>query len=65
MSEYLECTWREFEAWIRETIGSDFQWRVRPMDNRSNREMIADLILNDLKNNNGVFPEDNIFIEKV
>ncbi len=33
----LEGTWQEFEALIRDTIGSDFRWRVRPQDTRSNR----------------------------
>jgi hypothetical protein len=58
-------TWEEFEAWIRETIGSDFRWRIRPLDNASNRKMIADLIQAKIRQNNGVFPEWDNFIEKV
>ncbi len=60
----LEGTWQEFEALIRDTIGSDFRWRVCPQDTHSNREMIVSLILEDIKRNNGVFPERNTFIEK-
>ncbi len=52
----LEGTWQEFEALIRDTIGSDFRWRVRPQDTRSNREMIVSLILEDIKRNNGAAP---------
>ena len=42
--EYLTLTWEEFEAWIRKTIGGEFRWKIRPQDNASNREMVADLI---------------------
>jgi hypothetical protein len=45
-------------------IGSDFRWRVSPMDKRSNRQMIAELVQNDIKENNGVFPEKNLFIDR-
>ncbi len=34
------------------------------MDNLSNREMIADLIENDIKHNDGKFPEGNSFIQR-
>jgi hypothetical protein len=60
----LEGTWQEFEALIRDTIGSDFCWRVCPQDTRSNREMIVSLILEDIQMNDGVFPKRNAFIEK-
>ncbi len=60
----LEGTWQEFEALIRDTIGSDFCWRIRPQDTLSNRKMIVSLILKDINRNNGVFPERNAFIEK-
>ena len=55
----------EFEQWIRNTIGSNFRWRVRPMNKRSSREMVADLVQNDIKKNNGVFPDNNSFIERI
>jgi len=64
MDNYLDGSWQKFEQWIRNTIGSDFRWRVSPMDKRANRKMIAELVQNDIKKNNGVFPEKNSFIER-
>ncbi len=64
MDNYLDGSWEEFERWIRNTIGSHFHWRVRPMDKRSNRQMIAERVQNDIKENNGIFPEKNTFIER-
>ena len=64
MDRHLTGTWEEFEAWIRETIGADFHWRVRPQDNATNREMVASLILDGIKRNNGIFLEKNTFIER-
>ncbi len=55
MDNYLDGSWELFEQWIRNTIGSDFCWRVRPMDKRSNRVMIAKLVQNDIKDNDGIF----------
>ncbi len=54
----LEDTWQEFEALIRDTIGSDFRWRVRPQDTRSNRKLLLSLILEDIEMNNGVFSRE-------
>jgi hypothetical protein len=65
MDNYLDGSWEKFEQWIRNTIGSDFRWCVRPMDKRSNREMIAELVQNEIKENSGVFPEKNSFIERI
>ena len=64
MENYLDGSWELFEQWIRNTIGSDFRWRVRPMGKRSNREMLAKLVQNDIGGNDGVFPEINSFIER-
>ena len=64
MAKHLNGTWEDFEDWIRKMIGSDFRWRVRPEDSRMNREMIADLILGEIKRNEGVFPKSNVFIER-
>lgn len=63
MNKYLDGSWQEFEQWIRLTIGSDFSWRVRPMDKQSNRQMMVDSIQNEMKKNGGVFPDDNAFIK--
>jgi hypothetical protein len=65
LDKYLEGSWEEFEAWIRETIGTDFHWRIRPQDSVSNRKMIADLILDEIKRNNGEFPGGDTFIQRV
>ena len=64
MDKHLEGTWEEFEAWIKDTIGSDFRWRVRPQHTPTNREMVASLVLDGIKRNDGVFPEKNTFIER-
>ena len=64
MDKILDGTWEEFEQWIRDTIGSNFSWCVRPRDTAENREMVASLVLEDLKRSGGVFPEKNAFIER-
>ncbi len=64
MDKHLTGTWEEFEAWIRETIGADFHWPVRPQDNATNREMVASLILDGIKRDNGISPQENRFIER-
>ena len=63
--KHLGGSWEEFEAWICQTIGSQFRWKVRPPDTRLNREMIVDLIRDAMKSNEGVFPKSNAFIEQV
>ena len=63
MDKNLEGSWEEFEEWIKETIGSEFRWRIRPLDTVSNRKMIADLVLDEIKKNNGKFPEGDTFIQ--
>ncbi len=64
MEKHLEGSWEEFEAWIRDTIGSNFHWRIRPLDTASNRKMIADLILAEIKQNDGVFPVEDTFLQR-
>ncbi len=64
MDNYLDGSWELFEQWIRNTIKSDFCWRVRPMDKRSNREMIAKLVQKEIEENDGIFPIRNSFIER-
>ena len=64
MDEYLNSTWEEFEAWIRRAIKSNFRWKVRPLDTPSKRKMIAGLIQDAMKRNNGVFPQSDAFIER-
>ena len=55
----------EFEAWIRDTIGGRFRWKIRPRDTPVYRKMVADLILDEIENSEGGFPESNAFIERV
>ena len=64
MDELLSGTWEEFEAWIRETIGGNFRWNVRPQDTASNREMVASLIRDEMERNKDVFPDGNTFIQR-
>ncbi len=63
MDNQISGTWEEFEVWIRTTIEGDFCWRIRPRDDASNRQMVADLILDSIKRNNGTFPKHNSFIQ--
>lgn len=65
MDEHLTGAWEEFEDWIRKTIGSDFRWRVRLKDTPTNRQMLAELILGTMSRNQGVFPDRDVFIEKL
>ena len=62
MIKYLEGTWEEFEARIKETTGSDFSWRIRLQDTSANREMLASFILKDIEEGDGVSPDKNVFI---
>ena len=64
MNNHLDGSWEKFEQWIRNTIGSDFRWRIRTMDNRASRQMFAELVQKNIKENNGVFPEKNSYIER-
>jgi hypothetical protein len=64
IDKYLDGTWEEFEQWIRFTIGSDFVWRIRPLDRQSTRQMVAYTVRADIEKHNGVFPAHNSFIER-
>ncbi len=65
MDEHLIGDRKGFETGIRDTIGGDFRYKVRPRDTPSKRKMIADLILSDMESNNGVFARNDVFIERV
>jgi len=65
IDKYLTGSKEDFDAWIRDAIGSNISWKVRPLDLHSNRKMVADLILVDIERNGGVFPGSNVFIERV
>ena len=55
---------KKCEEWIRKTIAGDFRWKIRPQDNASNRQMVADLVKDAIRRNDGTFPEKNSFIER-
>jgi hypothetical protein len=60
----LDCSWQEFEELIKEAIGSDFLWKIRPRDTRLNRQAVMESIERMVGNNNGSFPDrGDIFIE--
>ena len=60
----FDCSWDEFEELIKEAIGSDFLWKIRPRDTQVNRQAVMESIERIVGNNNGSFPDGgNIFIE--
>ena len=64
LDRILAGSWEDLEAWIRETIGSDFNWNVRPRDTLANREMLVESISSAMKQHDGSFPERNAFLER-
>ena len=65
MDKLLDGTREEFEHWIRDTSMSDFRWCVHPTDTTETREMVASLVLEDIKRSERVFSEKNAFIERI
>lgn len=60
----LNCSWEQFEEIIREAIGSDFVWKIRPGDTGANRQAVMESIVRMLREHNGSFPEEgDMFIE--
>jgi len=51
--EVLSGTWREFETWIREQVGGDFIWKIKPFDIKANRQTVMESILSTIKKNDG------------
>jgi hypothetical protein len=63
---FLAKNWEDFEAWIEEKIGGEISWRVKPMDTKVNRMIVAMSILDTLDRNAGEFPPSgNPFIEVI
>ena len=61
----LSCSWDEFEDWIRQQIGGEFSWKIRPLGIKENREAVVESIQTTIRNNNGSFPpQGDMFIEK-
>jgi hypothetical protein len=60
----LNCPWEQFEEIIRNAIGSDFIWKIRPGDTEANRQAVMESIERTLKQHNSSFPEKgDMFIE--
>ena len=60
----LDCSWDQFEELIKEAIGSNFIWKIRPRDTEANRQAVVESIERMLGEDNGSFPDEgNIFIE--
>jgi len=55
--QILDCPWEKFEEIIREAIGSDFVWKIRPSDTEGNRQAVMESIERMLKEHDGSFPE--------
>ena len=60
----LGCPWEQFEEIIREAIGSNFTWKIRPGDTGANRQAVMESIERTLREHNASFPEEgDMFIE--
>ncbi len=60
----LDCSWEQFEELIKEAIGSDFIWKIRPRDTEANRQAVVESIERMLGEHNGGFSDEgNMFIE--
>ena len=49
----LDCSWEQFEELIKEAIGSDFIWKIRPRDTEANRQAAMESIERMLGEHNG------------
>jgi len=49
--EILSGDWEKFEAWIREQVGGDFIWKIKPFDKKANRQAVMESILDDFVKN--------------
>ncbi len=62
--EILSGGWEKFETWIREQVGGNFVWKIRPLDIKANRQAVMESILRTIKENDGIFPpKGDTFIE--
>jgi hypothetical protein len=57
-------SWEAFEAWVRQTIGGDFVWKLLWRDTPAHRQMIVDSIRSAMAANGGLFPEADTFLER-
>lgn len=60
---FLE-SWENFEYWIKEKVGGEISWKIRPRDTRLNRQLVAESIFETIEKNDGRFPPSgNLFLE--
>jgi len=58
MGNYLDGSWEKLSSGSEIPSGWTFAGAVRPMDKRSNREMLAERVQNDIKENNGGYSRE-------
>jgi len=51
--EVLSGDWEKFESWIREQVGGDFIWKIKPFDKKANRQTVMESILSTIKKMKG------------
>ncbi len=60
----FEESWEDFESWIKAKVGGEISWKIRPRDTMTNRQLIAESIIETLEQNGGRFPPSgNLFLE--
>ncbi|NIM99306.1 MAG: hypothetical protein GTO24_14880 [candidate division Zixibacteria bacterium] len=60
----FEESWEDFESWIKATVGGEISWKIRPRDTMTNRQLIAESIIETIQENGGKFPPSgNLFLE--
>ncbi len=64
MEYRLDGSWEIFEQCLAAPSVSEFRRRARPMDKRSNRQLIDGLVQSNINGEDGVFPDKNTFIEQ-
>ncbi len=60
----FEESWEDFESWIKAAVGGEISWKIRPRDTMTNRQLIAESIIETIQENGGQFPPSgNLFLE--
>ena len=65
LDRVFDGDWAGFEAWVRQAIGGDFDWKIYSRDTPELRQMIIDSIRDARAANSGVFPEANDLLARV
>jgi len=62
---FIRGSWDDFESWIKEKVGGEFSWKVRPRDTKVNRMAVAQSIIEAMERSGGTFPSSgNVFLER-